>query len=274
MKGLPSLPGAVIAILDVLNNPESSAQELSKALHYDQSIASRVLKLVNSAFFGFPRQIDTLSKAVTILGYTSIHNIILATTIFDTFNKGPQSRSLNRKRFWQHALGCGAAAQTIESKLSMRNAEEVFLAGVLHDIGKVILDVYLHDEYAEVLELAQKENLLLVEAEKKVLGATHADFGYWLAENWNLPYNLTAAIAYHHNPSKSKDHFIMASLVHIGDILTKALEIGHGGDDFIPAINRQAWTTLRLTPDFIESLIPEFEEKLEQAQAFLPDNSS
>ncbi|MBW2092637.1 MAG: HDOD domain-containing protein, partial [Deltaproteobacteria bacterium] len=262
MTGLPSLPGTVVAVLNVLNNPDSSAQELSGVLRQDQSITSRVLKLVNSAFYGFPRQIDTLSKAVTILGYTSIQNIILATAVFDTFSKANQGQSLDRKRFWQHALGCGAAAKTIEAKLGIGNGEEVFLAGLLHDIGKVILDTFLHDEYAQVLDLAQEKDLLLVEAEKEVLGATHADFGFWLAENWNLPYNLTAAIAHHHDPPGSKDYFTIASLVHAGDILTRILEVGHGGDNFVPGINRQAWTILRIKPKFIEDLIPDFEEKL------------
>ncbi|MBW2091943.1 MAG: HDOD domain-containing protein [Deltaproteobacteria bacterium] len=214
----------------------------------------------------------TLSKAVTILGYTSIQNIILATSIFDTFNKAPSGEALDRKKFWRHALGCGAAAQTIKIKLGLGNDEEAFLAGLLHDIGKVILDAFLHDEYARVVKLAHEKNLLLVEAEKEVLGATHADFGFWLAENWNLPYNLTAAIAHHHNPPEAKDHFIITSLVHVGDIVVRAFEVGNGGDDFIPAFDRQAWTALRLKPEFLEDIIPAFKEKFHQAQAFLPDN--
>ncbi len=273
MKGLPSLPETVISILNVLNNPESSAGELSEALKRDQSITSRVLKLVNSAFYGFPRKIDTLSKAVTILGYTSIQNIILATTLFHTFSEVSPGQALNRKKFWKHALGCGVFAQTISLELGMEDKDEVFLAGLLHDIGKIILDAFLHDEYIHVAKLAKDKNLLLVEAEKEALGATHADFGFWLAENWNLPYNLTAAIAHHHNPTVSKKYFTITSLVHIGDIVVRAFEVGDGGDDFIPAINPQAWTALRLKPEFIEKLIPIFEEKLSQAQDFLTDDA-
>ncbi|MBW2051606.1 MAG: HDOD domain-containing protein, partial [Deltaproteobacteria bacterium] len=260
MTGLPSLPETVVAILEVLNNPDSSAKELSEALQHDQSIASRVLKLVNSAFYGFPRQIDTLSKAVTILGYTSIQNIILATSIFNTFSKAPHGPVINRKKFWAHALGCGVVAQTIKVRLGMEDGEEVFLAGLLHDIGKVILDAFLPDEYAQVIKLAQEKNLLLVEAEKEILGATHADFGLWLSENWNLPHNLTAAIAHHHDPPESKTHFTITSLIHVGDIIVRIFEVGHGGDDLVPAINPQAWTALRLNPKFIEGLIPEFKE--------------
>lgn len=273
MDKLPSLPSAVSLILNILNNPDSSAHELSDALRQDQSIASRVLRLVNSAFYGFPRRIDTLSLAITILGYTSIQNIILTTTIFNTFYKGPPGSGLDRKRFWQHALGCGAAAQVLEKKLGLGDGEEIFLAGLLHDIGKIILDTFLHDEYQEVIQLASEKNLLLVEAEQEVLGATHADFGFWLSENWNLPYNLTAAIAHHHNPPDSGKYFRIVSLVHAGDILTRILEVGHGGDDLVPVINCQAWTALCLKPKFIEALIPDFEQKLGHAQAFLPEDS-
>ncbi|MBW2062246.1 MAG: HDOD domain-containing protein [Deltaproteobacteria bacterium] len=273
LEGLPSLPVTVAAILEVLNNPESSAQELSEALSYEQSLASRVLKLVNSAYYGFPRRIDTLSKAVTILGYNSIRNIILVTSIFDSLDKGSKARSLDRKGFWQHALGCGAAAQVMGTKLGFRQGEELFLAGLLHDIGKVILDAFLHEEYSQVLKVCQEENLLLFEAEEQVLGVTHEDFGCWLAETWNLPYNLTEAISHHHEPPESKEYFIITSLVHIGDILTRALEVGHGGDDLIPAINRQAWVALKLNPAFLQDLIEDFENKLQQAQDFMPDNS-
>ena len=273
MKELPSLPSTVLAILKVLDNPDSTARELSEALHYDQSLVTRILQIVNSAYYGFPREIDTLSKAVTILGYTTIRNLILITNTFDVLNKGVEQGCLDRKQFWQHALGTGVAAQTIADRLQLGSAEEAFLAGLLHDIGKVILDTFLHEEYSQAVKLAQQENLLLYEAEQKVLGATHVDFGQWLADSWNLPHNLTAAIAHHHDPSKSKKHFICVSLVHIGDIVARALEVGNGGDDLIPAINRQAWSALQLKPALLEALLPHFEKKLDQAQAFLPNDN-
>ncbi len=161
MEDLPSLPSTVVAILDVLNNPESSANELSEALKHDQSLASRVLRLVNSAYYGFPRKIDTLRKAVTILGYTSIQNIILVTKIFEAIRNGSKEHSLNRKRFWRHSLGCGVTAQIIGTKLGLREGEEIFLAGLLHDIGKVILDAFLHEEYSRVIEVSREKNILL-----------------------------------------------------------------------------------------------------------------
>ena len=273
MEDLPSLPSTVMTILDVLNNPESSANELSEALRHDQSLASRVLRLVNSAYYGFPRKIDTLQKAVTILGYSSIQNIILVTKIFEVVRSGSKEHSLNPKRFWRHSLGCGVTAQIIGTKLGLRKGEEVFLAGLLHDIGKVIFDAFLHEEYSKVIEMSRGKNILLYEAEEQILGATHADLGYWLAEEWSLPLNITAAIAHHHGPVQAGDQMLIASLVHIGDILVRSLEIGYGGDDFIQPLNRKSWGTLHLTPKFLEDIIPEIETRLEKAKAFIPENS-
>ena len=273
MEDLPSLPSSVVAILNVLNNPESSATELSEALRHDQSLTARVLRLVNSAYYGFPRKIDTLRKAVTILGYTSIQNIILVTKIFELIRSGSKEHSLDRKRFWRHTLGCGVTAQTIGAKLGLEGGEEIFLAGLLHDIGKVIFDAFLHEEYSQIIELSRKENILLFEAEKQVLGATHEDLGYWLAEEWNLPLQLTAAITHHHDPSQAGDHLITASLVHVSDIMVRALEIGHGGDDFIPPLDHKCWGTLRLKPKILEDIIPEIETQLVRAQAFIPNEA-
>jgi len=272
LEGLPSLPSMVIAVLEVLNDPNTSAQELSKVLSYEQSLASRVLKLANSAYYGFPRKIDTISKAVTILGYNSIRNIILVTNLFDSLDKGAEARSLDRRHFWQHSLACGAAAQVIGTKLGCKNGEEIFLAGLLHDIGKVVLDAFLHDKYAEVFMFSQEQNLLLLEAENKILGVSHADFGRFLADTWNLPHSLTAAIAHHHDPQATEEHFILTSLVHIGDILTRALEVGNGGDNQIPVIDAHAWAALSMKPALLENIIADFEDKLTQVQTFLPDD--
>lgn len=271
MKDLPSLPEAVVAILDVLENPRSTARDLSEALHQDQSLAARILRIVNSAYYGFPREVDTLSKAVTILGYTSIRNLILVTKTFDMFNGGARDNTLDLKLFWKHSLACGVAAQTIAIRLRTGLAEEVLLAGLLHDIGKVILATHLHEEFAETVRYAREKDLLLFEAETELLGATHADFGRWLADAWNLPHNLTEAITYHHDPTQSKTFFVCASLVHLGDIMARTLALGNGGDDQMPAVHPQAWSALHFTPELFEGLIEEFEARFEKAQAFLPD---
>ena len=262
MDDLPSIPSSVSRIMAVLDDPESSTRELTEAIGTDQSLATRLLKIVNSAYYGFPRKIDSLDQAVTVLGYRSIRELLLVTTLLNEVNSRTGQRSLDRKRFWEHALGCGAAAKTIARWKGVSGADTIFLAGLLHDIGKVFLDAFLHDEYSQIVEAAQKKNLLLIEAEEYFLGVNHTDFGHWLAAEWNLPANLTAAILYHHEPDLAKNHYQVACLVHIGDVLVRALEVGYGGDELIPAINRRAWASLNLTMPSLENLISDFEENL------------
>ena len=264
IKDLPTLPESVARVVKILDDPKSSSRELSEAIRLDQSLTTRLLKIVNSAYYGFPRQIDTIDKAVMVLGYRSIRELILLTSLFEEIrNKSSKNNTFSHKEFWNHTIGCAAAAKVISSKINIRYHENIFLAGLLHDIGKLILDVHLHDQYKEAREIALKKGLLLIEAEELVLGARHTDFGYWLAEEWNLPLSLTSAVTYHHDPTQAPDNFILACLVHIGDILARALEIGNGGDEVIPAINRQAFSALNLTPQIMESVAAELFEVVE-----------
>jgi HD-like signal output (HDOD) protein len=263
MKGLPALPASVARLTRVLDDPASSARDVSLALGADQSLAGKVLQIVNSPFYGFPRRVETLDHAVAILGYRPIRELVLVTCLFQEIDQRNGSSSLDRKRLWRHALGTGAAAKTLSKSTGRHSEESVFLAGLLHDIGKVLLDVCLREDYAAVVELARQENLLIIEAEERLLGTTHAEFGYWLAEEWNLPLSLTSAVLHHHEPSRAKDHYMLVCLVHLGDVMARAMEIGYGGDELIPAIDRQAWAALNLTPKLFETTIGLFLEDMD-----------
>jgi HD-like signal output (HDOD) protein len=267
MKGLPSISTSVARVLSILDNPASSARELGDALSMDQSLASRLLKMVNSAYFGFPRRIDTLHQAVAILGFRTIHEMVLVTSIFEQMDRSSKSSGLDRRRFWQHAVGCALSVKALAEVTGVMKGESVFLAGLLHDIGKVILDAYLHDEYAVVLETARGEGILLLEAEQRILGANHTDFGHWLAEEWNLPATLAAGVIHHHRPAESRDHYLLACLVNVADVLVQALDYGHGGSDLLPAIAPEAWSALNLSPSRIERVIELFEASLPGADA-------
>ncbi|MEW5722997.1 MAG: HDOD domain-containing protein [Thermodesulfobacteriota bacterium] len=263
MKDLPSIPSSVARITRILENPESSAKDVSEALGSDQSLASKVLKVVNSAYYGFPRRVDTLEHAVTVLGFRPIQELVLVTSIFAEVARKGEPLALDRKRFWRHAVGTALASKVVARLTGIMKGETVFLAGLLHDIGKVFLDAYLHDEYLRVIELCQREELLILEAENRLLGVDHTAFGYWLAEEWNLPRNLTAVVVHHHHPPRDTDHYILACLVHLGDILARALEFGYGGDELIPAINRQAWASLNLDARLLEQALVEILEESE-----------
>lgn len=265
MEGLPTLPASVAHVLSILDNSQSSAKELTEALSVDQSLASRLLKMVNSVYFGFPRRIDTLQQAVAILGFRAIRDIVTVTSLFHELHRTDRKLHLNRRLFWRHAVGCGVAARVIGLKTGTARGEGVFLAGLLHDIGKVFFDAYLHEEYAQVIRTATEHSLPLYQAEERVLGANHTDFGHWLADAWNLPFNLTAAAAYHHRPSECRDHFILACLVHTSNTVVQALELGDGGEVVLSAIEPMAWTSLHLTHRLLEDTIPTIVAEVDQA---------
>jgi HD-like signal output (HDOD) protein len=126
------------------------------------------------------------------------------------------------------------------------------------------MDTCLREQYAEVVDYAQKRNLLLIEAEESVLGVNHTDFGHWLSDSWNLPLNLTVPVLYHHAPHRTPDHYLLSCLVHMGDILARSLELGSGGDETIPAINRRAWASLKLNRPFLAQLVPEIYNQMER----------
>ena len=261
MKDLPSIPSSLARIINILDDPRSSARDLSLAISRDQAITAKILKIVNSAYYGFPRRIDALDHAVAMLGYRSIRDIILVTTLLEEASSSKDIPALDRKKLWEHAAACGGAARTIAQKTGMTKADSVFLAGLLHDIGKVLLDAFLNKEYRLAVKEAQEQGILLLEAEQRVLGANHTIFGHWLSEEWNLPSILSHAVLYHHTPTQSKDHYQMACLVHLGDIMARSLEHGHGGDDCIPVVNREAWASLKMTPRLWMEISKEFDRQ-------------
>ncbi|MFH1136646.1 MAG: HDOD domain-containing protein [Pseudomonadota bacterium] len=261
MKDLPSIPSSLARIIKILDDPGSSARDLGRAIGRDQAVTAKILRIVNSAYYGFPRRIDALDHAVAVLGYRSIREIVLVTTLLDEASNSRNIPTLDRKQLWEHAAACGGAARTIAQKTGALKADSVFLAGLLHDIGKVFLDAFLGSEYEVVVKTAREQGILLIEAEEKILGANHTDFGHWLSEEWNLPPNLSQAVLYHHQPHLASDHYILACLVHLGDIMARTLEYGHGGDDAMPEVNRQAWASLNLTPRLWAEITKEFGEQ-------------
>ena len=260
MDALPTIPSSVARINKVLDDPDSSSRDLAEAIGLDQALTAKLLGIVNSAYYGFPRRIENLEHAVTVLGFRAVRELVLVTALFAQINDRRRKKVLDREGLWRHAVGCGLAARTIAAETGTGRGESVFLAGLLHDIGKVVFDAFLPEEYALAADKARRDDLLLREAEEQVLGVDHTQFGHWLSDEWNLPENLTAAVLHHHRPAEAEAHFQLACLVHVGDILARSLEVGDGGDNLIPVVDRQAWSVLSLTPKLMDRIMGRFLE--------------
>lgn len=210
VRDLPSLPEVVNKVMELVQDPNSSAAQLSKVISHDAGLTSRVLKLVNSAYYGFPKQISSIQHAIMILGFTTMRGLVLSSSIFKIFApRGDNADMLDYKELWKHTLLSAIAAKHINKYMGLNQDEHIFSAAILHDIGKIILDQYDHANYIQVSgEVSdQLDFVSLIKAEENYCGISHSDMGYLLAEQWNLPMNISESIRCHHNPIDAKEEY-------------------------------------------------------------------
>lgn len=223
LKDLPSLPEVVTKVTELVQDPKSSAAQLSKIISHDSGLTSRVLRMVNSAYYGFPKQISSIQHAITIMGFTTIKSLVLSSSIFRIFApKSGTTTCLDYKKFWKHSLLTAIASRNIYQKLFFKPDENIFSAAILHDIGKIILDQYDHDNYARAFSEAPSplfgDDVLV--SELKHCDVTHQYIGHFVAESWNLPEMLSDVIRYHHSPLESENQQNLTTVVYLGNILS------------------------------------------------------
>jgi putative nucleotidyltransferase with HDIG domain len=225
--------------------------------------------VVNSPLYGFPRKISSVTEAIAILGFNAVKNLALSISVFDIFGDSKGPNGFDRKKFWEHSIGCAAAGKVLAKYIGYPEQEELFVAGLLHDIGKVVLDKFFHEMFQQIIDLVQEKDILMLEAEREILGFTHAEVGQELMKRWNLPSRLTEPIGYHHQPMKSQGFAKETAVIHLADILCRALDLGSGGDNKIPEIDKEAWKKLKLKPGSLESIMREIQQEFASAAAIL-----
>ena len=239
----------------LLANPRTSTRDVAGAVAADQAITARLLKLVNSPFYGFPEKITTVSRAVTIIGLQALQNLVLASAVIGLFEaKHRNKHAFNLDQLWTHSLATGLAARSIAKRLDHADGEEYLVAGLMHDMGKAVLLSYFPVQVDAILDIVQQQGCLFIEGERQVLGIDHAAIGAAIAEQWRLPGPLRDAIRMHHTPSKATDG-IRASAVHLADILARSLLLGSGGDRGMPALNSVAYRMLNLKEEDLRSIM-------------------
>ena len=213
---LPTLPTVVAKMIELVDNPKTTAATLGRLISSDQVLTAKILKLANSAFYAFPRRIGTVHLAVVVLGFEIVKDLALSVSVIEQFSKGEdEEETFDVMRFWEHSIGSGVASRMLAAQYGYRVSGEAFTAGLLHDIGKLVLREYLKTEFREVMENVRTKGCSFVEAEQEVLGVTHAEIGGWLVEKWNLPAHLVEAIRTHHQPtraSKARPQLIPSAL--------------------------------------------------------------
>jgi putative nucleotidyltransferase with HDIG domain len=214
IKEISTLPQVMARIMEIITDESSCAADLADEIMKDKSLTAKILKMVNSAYYGFYREIVRVSDAVVVLGFNEIRRLSLAISVLDIL--GRSKRSEIRLRLWNHSLACAALSDILTKEWRL-NEGGAFTAGLLHDIGKAVLDQYFPSMFAAVQASMLKNSLKANEAERLLWNFDHADIGFWLCERWNLPLSLSEAIRYHHRPESSEGVSPLAKIVHVAD---------------------------------------------------------
>lgn len=219
IDAFPTLPTVAVRVMEITANPESSSKELMKVISHDQSLAAAILKMANSPFFGLVKEVSSIQHALTVLGYTEIRNLVLTKTLFNSFKNLRKDSRFDIGGFWEHSLSCGLAAKIIAADLK-GDTNDFFMAGLIHDIGKLIIYMALPMEFSEIIETAGPLKHRMFEAEKDILGVTHEEVGMMLLKRWMFPENLLTAVGFHHRPCEAKKESLFPLVVHAADLLT------------------------------------------------------
>ena len=264
IENLPTLPTIYSSLSEALSNTRTTVDDLAKIISSDQASSFKVLKVVNSPFYGFSGRIDTISRAILYLGFNEIQNIVLALSIINLFSKKKIVHSFRPVDFWAHSIGVGTAARLIGDALGITKLENFFVAGILHDIGKLVFFDQFPAEYEEALKYAENNKITVLDAEKKIIGIGHVFAGELLAAKWKLPLSLRNAIAFHHSGFVNGRLDLLVTAVHLGDVAARSLELGFPGDDFIPRPNPKVDETIVLPNELFakmkDSLLVSFNE--------------
>ncbi len=259
---LPTLPVVLEQVTRSVNDPSSSAKDIAKIIKADQALASRLLRVSNSAFYGMTRRVAVVDEAVALVGLNALMGLVAKASVMEVMGKY-KDRLFDRRLFWMHAIGCGVGAKVLAAKAALPDPDVIFAAGLLHDVGKLVLDKWVHERFVEAIRLHAVGGLDFVVAETEALGYTHQDVGRALAHKWKLPDVLVAAIGRHHEPAAAGEHAAAASCVQVADAICHGLGLGDSLNQRLAPIERDAWTRLQLKPAEAGSLLPAIEGESE-----------
>lgn len=261
---LASLPSVYLRIVELADSADSSTHDFVTVISEDISLSARLMKLVNSAFFGYPSKVDTLSRAVTIIGIKQLQDLALATSVFDMF-KNIDNELVSMEAFWRHSIACGVIARILANYRREFNVERAFVSGLLHDIGRLAMFMLIPNEMKSVFDAAQAQNRLLYQAERQVLGFTQADVGGELLKQWKLPEQIVFAVKYQHRPTASIRFKVDIALIHLADLIASAWILDNSGEAWVPPLDNEAWEELGLDAGIINKLIGDFDHQYRNA---------
>jgi len=271
ISAVPSLPQLYTKLDETINHPRSSIADIAKVLSEDQGLAARILKLANSPLFGYFSRIDTITQAVTIIGIQQVRDLALAISVMGLFKNVPEDL-VSMNRFWQHSIGCALASRALASSLRETNLERFFVAGILHDIGRLVLFMRLPELCREIVDIACRDQRNLNEVEREQIGFDHGDLGGALLRLWKLPSRVVEPVEFHHRCMRAAQFPRESAFLHCADVLTHALELGNSEEDLVPPLTPGAWEQLNIPPAQLSSIVSQIDQQFNEiAHTILSD---
>jgi len=272
---LASLPEIFTRVNELIDDPKSSAADIGKLISEDPGLTMRLLKIVNSAFYGFPSTITTVSRAITIVGTSELRDLILATSVIKMFNGIPEDL-MNMDEFWKHSIATALIAHILASKRHAEDLEPLFVSGLLHDIGKLVIYSRIPELGRETLARKKYNHIDLCSAERDIIGFSHAELAGELARMWKLPDLLQQTLQNHHNPEYAESYQIETAIICLADKIAKVVELGKGGviNGELPK-DQRLWEIAGLTSQMLESTLQEASQQFEETiKLILYDNAA
>lgn len=273
---MPPLSPTVSKVLALCNNRDTSPVELNKVVSIDPVLTGNVLRLINSAYYGMSQKITSVVRAITMLGINTVRNLLLSTAVLSTLGKKTNFNSLDSARFWEHSLATGVTAKLIalRHKIPVEQVESYFIAGLLHDIGKIPLNNKFPDEFKRAMEIADEQGKALFISENLIFGMDHALIGKLIAEKWILGDDISDTIEFHHTTGEYiGDHKSIVFIVSLADYFVNTLKIGYSGsmhrDEIPPGILKYLKDNLGLTLNSLEGIIKDISSEVEKSRVFL-----
>jgi len=252
---LAVLPQVVMKVLDMTSNTRATTQELEDVIGQDQALTSKVLTLANSSYYGLPRRVSSLREAVMFLGFRVVRNIAMTASCYNMFIGKSDSQSLLKRRIWKHSVDTSLLTRLVCAYAPDVVPDEAFAAGLLHDIGKTVLEQYYPQAMLQVVQTAERLGIRHHEAEEQILGFNHADVGLALAIQWNLPIALGEALGYHHCISAASAAPRLVAVVAIASDISNMLEDGASDEQWATYVDEHALKTLGISSDQMEALL-------------------
>ncbi len=227
---LPPLPSTSVRLMNVIADPKATLEEIVEVIKYDQALTVRVLKLCNSSYFGLSRQVTSLNEAMIRLGTVKILQMVMSIHTGAILSKEQEGYDLSQGMLWRHSVAVALGSAAFAKRLGLPNTSLSFTAGLLHDIGKVVLSKYVADEFTEIIRRVMEENKAFSTAEREVLGYDHTQIGAMIAEQWQLPEAIVHCIRYHHNPEGFNPPDALVDTVYLSNCVCLLMGIGLGTD--------------------------------------------